>query len=122
MRFLVDECTGPGVAAWLQSQGHEVFSVFADARGMTDDQVIQKAYDESWILITNDKDFGQKVYLEDRLHGGVILMRLEDERTSNKINILRRLLKRYVDRLADRFVVVTETQVRFAQKRTSPDS
>jgi hypothetical protein len=27
MRFLVDECTGPGVAAWLRNQNHEVFSV-----------------------------------------------------------------------------------------------
>ena len=29
MRFLVDECTGPGVAAWLAGQGHDVFSVFS---------------------------------------------------------------------------------------------
>jgi|GEM_PF-4068679 len=26
MRFLVDECTGPAVAAWLQEQNLEVFS------------------------------------------------------------------------------------------------
>ncbi len=24
MRFLVDECTGPTVARWLQEQGHDV--------------------------------------------------------------------------------------------------
>jgi predicted nuclease of predicted toxin-antitoxin system len=82
---------------------------------MTDDQVIRKAYDENWILITNDKDFGQKVYREGRPHRGVILMRLEDERANSKIIILQRLLKRYVDMLSDKFVVVTETQVRFAQ-------
>lgn len=29
MRFLVDECTGPKVAAWLRGEGHEVFSVFS---------------------------------------------------------------------------------------------
>jgi predicted nuclease of predicted toxin-antitoxin system len=54
MRFLVDECTGPKVAAWLRAEGHEVFSVFDEARGIEDNQVIQKAYDENWILITND--------------------------------------------------------------------
>jgi len=42
MRFLVDECTGPKVAAWLRAEGHEVFSVFDEARGVEDDQVIQK--------------------------------------------------------------------------------
>jgi len=55
MRFLVDECTGPKVAAWLRAEGHEVFSVFDEARGVEDDQVIQKAYDENWVLITNDR-------------------------------------------------------------------
>ena len=46
MRFLVDECTGPGVARWLREQGHEVFSVYDEARGLSDDLIIQKAYDE----------------------------------------------------------------------------
>jgi predicted nuclease of predicted toxin-antitoxin system len=122
MRFLVDECTGPAVAAWLRSNGHEVFSVFDLAQGMKDDEVIRKAYDEKWILITNDKDFGQKVYRENSPHCGIILMRLEDERANNKINVLHRLLKRYLDSLADRFIVVTETQVRFAQTTITPNS
>ena len=115
MRFLVDECTGPRVAAWLDSQGHEVFSIFDEARGIEDDAVIEKAYDESWILITNDKDFGEKVYRERRPHRGIIFMRLEDERAANKIQVLRRLLESYADRFEDQFVVVTETQVRFGK-------
>ena len=62
MRFLVDESTSPYVAQWLAEQGHQVFSVFGQARGLDDDTVIQKAFVENWILITNDKDFGEKVY------------------------------------------------------------
>jgi predicted nuclease of predicted toxin-antitoxin system len=42
MRFLVDDCAGPTVATWLRSNGHEVFSVFVQARGMDDDNIIQK--------------------------------------------------------------------------------
>ena len=37
MRFLVDESTGPAVAAWLRAQGYEVFSVYDEARGMVDE-------------------------------------------------------------------------------------
>jgi predicted nuclease of predicted toxin-antitoxin system len=114
MRFLVDECTGPAVARWLREQQHEVFSVYEAARGMADDEVIQKAYDESWILVTNDKGFGEKVYRERRLHRGVVFLRLEDERTANKITVLQQLLARYANHLPGSFVVVTETQVRFA--------
>jgi predicted nuclease of predicted toxin-antitoxin system len=115
MRFLVDECTGPKVAAWLRGQGHEIFSVFDEARGIEDDEVIRKAYVESWVLITNDKDFGEKVYRERRPHRGVIFMRLADERAANKIEVLGRLLEGYSDRLAGQFVVVTDTRVRFAR-------
>ena len=115
MRFLVDECTGPAVARWLREQKHEVFSVYEEARRMDDDDIIAKAFTEDWILITNDKDFGEKVYRERRPHKGVVLLRLEDERAANKIAALRRLLEGYAERLANQFVVVTEKQVRFAQ-------
>ena len=114
MRFLVDECTGPAVAHWLRQQKHEIFSVYEQARGMDDDAVLQKAVIENWILITNDKDFGEKVYRERRPHKGVVFLRLEDERAVVKIETLRRLLEHYADRLPSNFVVVTETRVRFA--------
>jgi len=115
MRFLVDESTGTAVAAWLRQQGHEVFSVYAEARGMDDDDIIHKAFTDNWILMTNDKDFGEKVYREQRPHKGIVLLRLEDERAVVKIETLKRLLESYADRLADQFVVVTESRVRFAR-------
>ena len=116
MRFLVDECTGPGVAGWLRNRGHEVFSVFEETRGLDDNSIIRKAAEESWILITNDKDFGEKVFRDGRLHKGVILLRLENERSIIKINVLDRLLEKYIERLPNSFVVVTQKQVRFSRK------
>jgi predicted nuclease of predicted toxin-antitoxin system len=117
MRFLVDESTGPRVARWLREQGHDVFSVYEQSRGITDDEVIQKACREDWILITNDKDFGSKVYRENHPHRGVVLLRLSDERSGVKIETLKKLLSKYSGRLKESFVVVTETNIRFAQRR-----
>ena len=116
MKFLVDECTGPSVAAWLRDEGHEVFSVYEEARGVEDDIILQKAFEENWVLITNDKDFGDKVFRNGQLHKGVILLRLEDERSTSKIKVLSRLLEKYIDRLPNAFVVVTEKQVSFARR------
>jgi predicted nuclease of predicted toxin-antitoxin system len=62
MRFLVDACTGPATARWLHEQQHEVFSIHDHAPDMDDVAIIQKAITEHWILVTNDKDFGEKVY------------------------------------------------------------
>lgn len=114
MRFLVDECTGSRVAQWLRAQGHEVFSVYDDSRGISDDQVILKAVREDWILITNDKDFGQKIFRERHPHRGVIFLRLEDERAVQKIECLQRLLGAHSEQIRERFVVVSEKQIRFA--------
>ena len=113
MRFIVDECTGPVVARWLRDRSHEVFSVYEEARGTADDEILDKAYSENWILITNDKDFGEKVYRNKRPHHDVVFLRLQDERAASKINAIEKLLDGYQDQLAGAFVVVTETQVRF---------
>lgn len=115
MRFLVDECTGPSFARWLQNQGHTVFSVFDEARGMEDEAIIQKAFAENWILITIDKDFGEAIYRDNHPHQGVVLLRLDDERVANKIAVMQRLLMGYADQLPNRYVVVTEKRVRFAR-------
>ncbi len=115
MRFLVDENAGVVVSRWLRSLGYDVFSVYEEARGIDDDTILQKAFDENWILITSDKDFGEKVYRDRQPHRGVIFLRLEDERSANKVAVLQRLLESYPDQIADNFVVATEKRVRFAK-------
>ncbi len=99
---------------WLRAESHDVFSVFDEARGMADDDILEKASSENWILITNDKDFGEKVFREKQPHRGVVFLRLQDERAASKIQAIDSLLDGYGDQLADAFVVVTERQVRFA--------
>ena len=116
MKFLVDECTGSAVARWLEQQGHDVFSVYDQERGIDDDRVIERAQLEERILITNDRGFGEKVFRERRPHCGVVFLRLNDERSVNKIVVLGRLLSQHSDSIASRFVVVTENRVRFARK------
>ena len=118
MRFLVDECTGSRVAKRLSEMGHETFSVYEQARGTDDDWILQKAFTEDWILITNDKDFGEKAFRERFPTKSIVLLRLEDERSANKIAVVEKLLKGFADQLSGRFTVVTEKQVRFARMRS----
>ena len=115
MRFVVDECTGPVVARWLLQSGHDVFSVYDDARGVSDDDILQKAFMQNRILITNDKDFGELIFREKKRHKGIVLLRLEDERAENKIKVIEQLLEQYADQIAECFTVVTENAVRIAR-------
>lgn len=115
MRFLVDECTGPAVARWLRADGHDVFSVYEETRGMDDDAVIDRAFSENRVLVTNDKDFGEKVYRDKHLHTGIVLLRLHDDSAPGKVAAIRGLMEFHSDRLVGSFVVVTDKQVRFAK-------
>ena len=116
MRFIVDECTGHEVAEWLKKQNHDVFSVYDESRGLDDESIIKKANLENYILITNDKDFGEYVFRLNEEHHGVILLRLQDERSKNKIFILQRLLKFHSGKLINNFTVVTEQTIRIIEQ------
>jgi predicted nuclease of predicted toxin-antitoxin system len=117
MGFLVDECTGP---AWLSQQGHDVYSANDQSPGATDDWLLDLAQRDNWILITNDRDFGELIFREGRPHRGVIFLRLDDERSANKILVLGQLLAGHAGQLPHQFVVVTETRVRFAGTQAAP--
>jgi len=122
MRFIVDECAGPAVSDWLMALGHYVVCVRKSAKGSSDNQVIDRAFHENRVLITIDKDFGEKIYRERRPHRGVVLLCLEDERNTNKILVLGRLFAKYSEELVDRFVTVTENRVRFAARQADMNS
>lgn len=106
---------GPRLAHWLRSQEHVVFSVFDEARGMADDAILAKAWREQWVLITADKDFGERIYRDQNAHCGVILFRLADERAANKIQVVEKLLAAYMNQLINNYIVVTEKRIRFAR-------
>ena len=118
MRFIVDECTGPAVSRWLKER-HDVVSMYEEARGFDDDAVLHKAVASDCILITSDKDFGKMIFHEKKVHKGIILLRLDDERAENKIKVLKQLLEQYADQPVNNFVVVTETTVRITHFQSS---
>ena len=115
MRFVVDECTGPAVARWLRAVGHDVFSVYDEARGLDDGGVLDLAVRENRILITNDTDFGERVFRLRQPHCGVVLLRLADERAAKKIAALQRLVELHAHDLPGAFTVVGESSIRIVR-------
>lgn len=116
MKFLVDECVGPTVATWLKQNDHDVTSIYDDFPGIDDDSVLQKALLENRILITSDKDFGEMIFKNKKQHCGIVLLRLIDEKPSNKIYVLKKVLQTYSQDLFANFVVATETAVRITKQ------
>ncbi|MEM8996274.1 MAG: DUF5615 family PIN-like protein [Acidobacteriota bacterium] len=115
MRFMVDECTGPGIARWLRTKGYDTDSVFDEARGISDEKILEIAVREGRIVITNDdKDFGETIFRRRLAQCGVVILRLEDERLAAKTAALEKLLLHHQRLLANRFVVATQEKIRIA--------
>lgn len=112
MRFLVDECTGTSVVAYLREAGHDAVAV-ADVMPEADDEdILNYAVTEERVVVTNDKDFGEMVFRSKRPHRGVVLLRLRDERAENRVRVMEAVLARVSERLLDHFVVATEAGIR----------
>ena len=74
------------------------------------------------MIITNDKDFGRLVFLGKLTSRGVILLRLQDERAANKVQVISDILAGHEDRLADHFLVASESEVRIRPLPCSSNS
>ncbi len=116
-KFIVDECTGPAIAEWLNSNGFETISIFNAFRGSKDTDILAMAIKNGCIIITNDNDFGDMVFKQNLNHKGIILLRLSNERSRHKIEVLEKLLNTNLSDLIDNFTVVTETTIRIIKTR-----
>ncbi len=68
---------------------------------------------ENRILITNDKDFGELVFLQKKLSTGIILLRIKGQKAGNKVSRIKKLLQNYSDKLSRHFVVLMKKKFRF---------
>ena len=77
LRFLADESCDFAVVRALRAEGYDVFAVSEVMRRSDDRELIDQAYREKRILLTEDKDFGMSSLSECaawlyRLRAGVL--------------------------------------------------
>ena len=105
MMFLADECCDEGLVNALRADGHDVLYVLAAMRGATDDVILDRAYSEDRILLTEDKDFGELVYRLGRPARGIVLLRFDVIDRDQKVPRLLDLITRAGHRMPGAFVV-----------------
>jgi hypothetical protein len=59
--------------------------------------------------VTNDKDFGELVFRSGQAHGGIVLLRLRDESSDNRVRVMQTVLNQYGEALPGHFVVASES-------------
>jgi predicted nuclease of predicted toxin-antitoxin system len=79
---------------------------------MPDEDLLQLANEEKRIFITNDKDFGDLIFLQKKLSVGTILFRVKGQKSEEKIKLMKKLLMGYHDKLLNHYVVITKLKIR----------
>lgn len=101
----------------LSGLGHDVVFMRDLNKGAPDSTVLILAVEQDRILVTADKDFGERVFLDRLDHRGIILLRPPDERLNSKLEILDRLLAERAEDLSTSFVVASNRNIRIRPRR-----
>ena len=116
LKFLIDECVDIRVARAIKDDGFDVTHVAEVMRGAKDTGILDAASREKRILITNDKDFGELIYLRNLPYYGVVLLRLKSNKPDHIIKILKNIIILFGKKLPHSFSVVTENKIKIRYK------
>jgi len=112
MKFLVDECTDAEIVHFLREENYDDLYVMESMRGIADDVILSKAYEEQRILLIEDKDFGELVFRLLKPAICVILLRFKSGEELHKIKRLGQLLTKKEAELVNKFIVVDKEKIR----------
>lgn len=112
MKILADENVSLVIVERLRKEGHHVQYIFESARGSIDIDILDRANQQGELLLTNDKDFGDLIFHQQRQSSGVILMRLEEMPFVERAEIVVDLIKEYQEELLHSFTVIAENKKR----------
>lgn len=117
MNLLADESVDRQIVERLRQDGHQVLYVAELQPGVDDDIVLGRANALHAPLLTADKDFGELVYRQGRVHAGVILLRLAGLFPETKARIVAAILNVRVDEMVDAFSVISHGSVRVRRRK-----
>ena len=95
----------------LTEGGHDVLSALEENPRAADEELLALAMEENRILITEDKDFGELVFVRRLPHPCII--RFVEMQVSEKVTAMRELIESHTDAMREgTLIVVTRNRVR----------
>ncbi len=105
-RFLADENVSRFVVAGLQSAGFDVKSIGSTSPGVSDNDVLSIARNESRILITEDRDFGELVVRQRLGVDGVMLLELDRLSNMAEADLVLATVSKHAEKLSGNLLVL----------------
>ena len=112
MRWLADECVDAALVSQLRDAGQDILYVAEVASGATDAEVLRRARNDSRLLRTEDKDFGELLFRLKLAVPGLVLLRLRPDQYLRKWARLEAAIGQFGDKLFGRYLVIEDTRFR----------
>jgi predicted nuclease of predicted toxin-antitoxin system len=114
---VADESVDRQIVEAVRSLGYDVLSIAETAPGIADEDVLSRANQIQSVLLTADKDFGELVFRQHRLHAGIVLIRLGGLPPTAKAQVVAAAIEAHAVQLEAEFCVVTDRTVRIRRSR-----
>jgi len=106
VRILLDNCVWSGVSRDLKSVGYDVVWVGDFAKDPGDLHIIRMANQQSRILITLDKDFGELAVFRGEPHKGIV--RVVDHSVVELGSVCKSILEKYQNELLNSAIITVD--------------
>lgn len=112
MNLLADESVDRQIVDRLRQDGHAVRYVAEMEPGISDDIVLDLAYQEADVLLTAEKDLCELVFRQGRLTSGILLVRLAGLSPARKAEVVASTVGQHSAELPGAFAVLTARSLR----------
>ena len=119
MRFLLDVCAASlRLQDSLAAQGHNVLSALERNPRATDEEILALAMEERRILVTEDKDFGELVFVRRLPHPCIV--RFVGMTVAEKVVAMRELIEQHTEAMSEgALIVVAPRRIRIRQSESA---
>lgn len=110
--IIADENIDYRIIESLRENGIEVFSVFEELRGIKDAEIIEMCQRTGFVILTEDKDFGEWVFAHKKVNISVILLRYQFTETAEITKALINVINGKSYTIQGRFTTLTKSKIR----------
>jgi predicted nuclease of predicted toxin-antitoxin system len=115
LSLFVDECVHKRIVSTLRDKGYTVKYVAEEMSGLSDHDLVKQVSDNASILITEDSDFGEWVFVHGYKNVGVIFLRYEKHDLAGIIRALLNVINKYDRLLFKKFIVISKNKIRIRE-------
>ena len=117
MKIVADESVDKQIVDQLRFEGHDIlFVTELSTQASNDDTVLLRSRESNAVLLTADEDFGELVFRQQRLHSGVVLIRLAGLEAETKAELAATAFERHADELKLGFAVLSRRALRLRKR------